>query len=288
MSKVILTDIKSKISSDLLAISKASDFVNKLTTASSFFQSSEWQKMKSTDLNSAHSLADQFLSVTMGSNPYAIYDNGCALSDSSGLIAKLTSKQMANLKNIDSGKLDGLFQSGDVFMQYIGSTVVYSSTTVQTGSFQGAQTQIVQNSAMSTSYVYDIQVWMVNGKDNFGDYTSGWVTILTYTFDLTSKVMTVAVVDYIEIFSFMGNSKISTYNLLAATYTINVVWGVLNGTVVSNGVTYTFTPNSDGSTSTLIIVVPQNLTVQGGTTTYISLEPILYSDSNTIVKSSPI
>lgn len=125
MTSISIDQIKSSSNLNLLTASNFSNFTSKLETAVKFFDSNEWLQMKNTNLDLAHKYAITFLSSVMGNKNFAIYDNGKALYDASGIIAKLSPENLSLLESIDCSKTPGLISKDQIIFQYIGSTVAY-------------------------------------------------------------------------------------------------------------------------------------------------------------------
>lgn len=261
--KTSISEFKSEASNQLVATSKKLVIINAIKAATNFFTSDTWVEIKSKLTRSdSHALANEFLSSIPNIPKYAIYDNGVALYDKFDIMAKIPHQVKTLIEKVDLNQGTDLYTLDGYILQAIGSTVIYSNT---------AETyvSIIGPTISGDTYTYNIQVEYYYYKiDSFGYGSIKTMTQnpITLTFDISAKTLTVST------FQFKVKSSYA-YTMMLDEYYINppgvytaTVLIPLNGTVETSVGSISFVPNSDGSTSTMNINIPNIITIKADQT----------------------
>lgn len=199
---------------------KAIDSIGKLSKINEFFTSDVWKEMKCTNLNKAHHYANEYLTNVMGNINFAIYDNGKALYDKSGIISKLTTEQKKSLDLIDNSGTSEMFKVDNLIMMYIGSTILTAGETYHIG-YTEADIKFVQIGDKS----YDI-----NLKNGMLKKAAEWITVANMSYSAFTNVAT----NEPSIQLVITSSSNQSFNLNGGIFTFNIQ----NTVVVINGITY--------------------------------------------------
>lgn len=242
-------DISKAISSNkkqLAEVCKSHTDIKLLSEAVKFFRSDIWGQMKQSNLTSAHSFANSYLTNLIGADKFAIYDNSAALYDHSGIISKMNENQKKALQIVDSSMSTKLFSCDGLTMMHIGSTVVFdiynSSGNVYT------ELQIIGTGP------WQLQAEFLDGVSKDGKPKYKWETIaeLSYSiyFPSGSQYANKPYIELIvtssgEFTFFPGSSQNYTVNFNNSYEIDNHTYSLIKQTINSgNGVSYVISGNT--------------------------------------------
>lgn len=128
IQKVDLTKMKKKASRDIILSCKRNEFVRKLDMLESFFKSKQWSIIH--DEDPKYEIAFEVTKKVFGDSSF-IYDNGNLIQGESAW-NELNEDEKEFVKKIDTEKKEGIFNYGNLYVRYIGSSL---GGWYQTGTF---------------------------------------------------------------------------------------------------------------------------------------------------------
>ena len=126
LNKINTASYRTSSQTILYDSSKLHEDVNKLVEIENFFNSQSWQDMKTQNLDNAHRFANEFLTYHVGSDKFAITNNGVPIYDAAGIVANFNDNHQALHDYLDSNQVQGMHHIDGLIIMHIGSVAVIS------------------------------------------------------------------------------------------------------------------------------------------------------------------
>lgn len=139
---------------------------NELKKFEEFVKSEEWKKIH--DDPNGHSVAYSYMKTLFKGVRCLIYDNGVVTFDDFNLISNISNKQKEYIDNIDKNKKAGIYKIRNLYIVYMGSTAVFSSSSAGKNIKDGWETMIDE---VNQSWEFFID----GEKKNAGSWTNDGV-----------------------------------------------------------------------------------------------------------------
>ena len=123
INKIDTINYKKSVKNTLYNDCKLYDEVNKLIEIENFFTSQLWESMKKADINKAHSFANDYLTYLVGSDKFAISDNGVPIYDAASILSTFNDNHRATHDYIENNDIPGIHHVDGIIFMHIGSVL---------------------------------------------------------------------------------------------------------------------------------------------------------------------
>lgn len=126
--KIITADLKTIQLAKLLMITEEINLTNQMIKLESIVKDKKWENADKND--NSHAVLYACVKALFPTLKVFLYDNNSILFDDDNFSTSLSSVQLKEIKNIDSKKLSGIYRLDNIYIMYVGSTIVFGNSSI--------------------------------------------------------------------------------------------------------------------------------------------------------------